>query len=58
MYESSLKSAEDYPNCRNTKESVVEVRYVIDKSVVYKIFMVRMYYLVIGNTGEFLNVRV
>lgn len=44
MYESSLKSTEDCPNYRNTKESIIEVWYVIDRSVVYKISMVRMVY--------------
>ena len=43
MYGSSLKSAEDCPNYRNIEESIVEVWCVIDRSVVYKILMVRMF---------------
>ena len=43
MCGSSLKSAEDYPNYRNIEESVVEVQYIVDRPVVYKILMVRMF---------------
>ena len=57
-YESfSPKSAEVYPSVRNCKEMVVEVQSVYDRSVVYKMFMVRISILEIKLVGEISNVR-